>query len=232
MNQAFFTLSVGMGGMAIFGSYIGKERSLMGESVNIIVLDTFVAVVAGMIMFPACFTYGLEVTSGPSLLFDTMAGVFNHMDGGRWWGTLFFLFMVFAAMSTVLGVCENILAMIRELTVVAPQGLRGVRRGHVPDRADHGVGFQCVSVPALCRGFYLAGFLGFHRFHQCVAPGFAAIVTVLLLQIRLGLGEFPGRGQRGQGTESAALDEAAVPLFVPAAIFFIYIYGMVNYPWR
>ena len=103
MNQAFFTLSVGMGGMAIFGSYIDKKRSLMGESVTIILLDTLVAVLAGIIMFPACFTYGLEVNAGPSLLFDTMADVFNHMAGGRIWGTLFFLFMVFAALSTVLG---------------------------------------------------------------------------------------------------------------------------------
>ncbi len=80
-----------------------RERAFpLGESVNIIVLDTFVAVVAGMIMFPACDTYNLEVTAGPSLLFDTMASVFNHMQGGRWWGALFFLFMVFAAMSTVL----------------------------------------------------------------------------------------------------------------------------------
>ena len=83
MNQAFFTLSVGMGGMAIFGSYIEKEHSLMGESVHIIVLDTLVAVLAGIIMFPACFTYGLEVNAGPSLLFDTMATVFNNMTGGR-----------------------------------------------------------------------------------------------------------------------------------------------------
>ena len=83
MNQAFFTLSVGMGGMAIFGSYIDKKRSLMGESVTIILLDTLVAVLAGIIMFPACFTYGLEVNAGPSLLFDTMADVFNHMAGGR-----------------------------------------------------------------------------------------------------------------------------------------------------
>lgn len=89
MNQAFFTLSVGMGGMAIFGSYIGKEHSLMGELVRIILLDCFVAVTAGLIIFPACFTYGLEVTAGPSLLFDTMANVFDHMEGGRWWGTLF-----------------------------------------------------------------------------------------------------------------------------------------------
>lgn len=89
MNQAFFTLSVGIGSMAIFGSYIGKERSLLGESVNIIVLDTFVAIVAGLIIFPACFTYGVEVNAGPSLLFDTMATVFRNMAGGRWWGTLF-----------------------------------------------------------------------------------------------------------------------------------------------
>ena len=116
MNQAFFTLSIGMGSMAIFGSYIGKERSLMGEALNVIGLDTFVALIAGLIMFPACFTYGLQVNAGPSLLFDTMASVFNNMAGGRWWGALFFLFMVFAAMSTVLAVCENILAMVRELT--------------------------------------------------------------------------------------------------------------------
>ena len=94
MNQAFFTLSVGMGGMAIFGSYIGKERSLMGEALNVIALDTLVAVLAGIIIFPACFTYDLEVTAGPSLLFDTMATVFNNMAGGRLWGTLFFLFMI------------------------------------------------------------------------------------------------------------------------------------------
>ena len=102
--------------MAIFGSYIGKERTLLGESVNVILLDTFVAVVAGLIIFPACFTFNVEVNAGPSLLFDTMATVFNHMDGGRWWGALFFLFMVFAALSTVLAVCENILACVRELT--------------------------------------------------------------------------------------------------------------------
>jgi len=104
MNQAFFTLSLGIGSMAIFGSYINKERSLMGESVNIIVLDSFVAITAGLIIFPACFTYDLEVGSGPGLLFDTMATVFNNMNGGRLWGSVFFLFMVFASMSTVLAV--------------------------------------------------------------------------------------------------------------------------------
>lgn len=117
MNQAFFTLSLGIGSMAIFGSYIGKERSLMGESVRVICLDTFVAIMAGLIIFPACFTYNNgNVNAGPGLLFDTMASVFNNMEGGRIWGSLFFLFMVFAALSTVLGVLENILAMVREVT--------------------------------------------------------------------------------------------------------------------
>ena len=111
MNQAFFTLSLGIGAMAIFGSYIGKDHSLMGESVRVVVLDTFVAITAGLIIFPACFTYGVEVNAGPSLLFDTMASVFNHMAGGRIWGTMFFLFMIFASFSTVIAVLENILAI-------------------------------------------------------------------------------------------------------------------------
>lgn len=116
MNQAFFTLSLGIGSMAIFGSYIGKERSLMGESVNILVLDTFVAITAGLIIFPACFTFDVEPGAGPSLLFVAMAKVFNNMVGGRWWGSLFFLFMIFAAFSTIIAVFENILACVRELT--------------------------------------------------------------------------------------------------------------------
>ena len=116
MNQAFFTLSVGMGGMAIFGSYIEKEHSLMGESVHIIVLDTLVAVLASIIMFPACFTYGVDQTSGPSLIFITLPNIFANMPYGRLWGSLFFLFMAFAALSTVLAVFENIICCGMELT--------------------------------------------------------------------------------------------------------------------
>lgn len=110
MNQAFFTLSLGIGAMAIFGSYIGKDRSLLGESVSIAVLDTFVAVVAGLIIFPACFSFGIDPDSGPSLIFITLPNVFNAMPGGRIWGTLFFVFMAFAAFSTVLAVFENIIS--------------------------------------------------------------------------------------------------------------------------
>ena len=110
MGQAFFTLSIGMGSMAIFGSYIGKDRRLLGESISIAALDTFVAFTAGLIMIPACFAYGIAPDSGPGLLFETLPRVFCSMVGGRVWGTLFFLFMIFAAMSTVTAVFENLIS--------------------------------------------------------------------------------------------------------------------------
>ena len=115
MNQAFFTLSLGIGAMAIFGSYLGKERSLLGESINIAVLDTFVAIVAGLIIFPACFAFGVNPDSGPSLIFISLPNIFNAMPGGRIWGSLFFLFMSFAAFSTVIAVFENIMSSCMDL---------------------------------------------------------------------------------------------------------------------
>ena len=116
MNQAFFTLSLGIGAMAIFGSYIGKGRALMGEAVNVAVLDTFVAFTAGLIIFPACFAFDVSPDSGPNLIFVTLPNIFNHMAGGRLWGSLFFVFMAFAAFSTVLAVFENIMSCCMDLT--------------------------------------------------------------------------------------------------------------------
>ena len=116
MGQAFFTLSLGIGAIAIFGSYIGKERSLMGESVYVTVLDTSVAFIAGLIIFPACFAFNIEAGTGPSLLFITLPNVFNTMSGGRFWGTLFFIFMMFAAASTIIAVFENIISFAIDLT--------------------------------------------------------------------------------------------------------------------
>ena len=115
MNQAFFTLSLGIGTMAIFGSYLDKERSLLGEAINVGLLDTFVAFTAGLIIFPACSAYGVEAGSGPSLVFETLPNIFNHLPGGRVWGSLFFIFMSFAALSTVFAVFENIVACLRDL---------------------------------------------------------------------------------------------------------------------
>lgn len=110
LGQAFFTLSIGMGAMTVFGSYISRERSLFGESVLIAVLDTFVAIVSGLIVIPSCFAFGVDPGSGLGLIFRTLPNVFNSINGGRIWGSLFFMFMIFAAMSTVIGVFENIVA--------------------------------------------------------------------------------------------------------------------------
>ncbi|MBP3927549.1 MAG: sodium-dependent transporter [Clostridium sp.] len=116
LGQSFFTLSIGIGAMAIFGSYIGRERTLAGEAVNVLVLDSLVAFMAGLIIFPACFAFGIEPGQGPSLIFITLPNVFNAMAGGRFWGTLFFLFMSFAAFSTVIAVFQNIVSFATDLT--------------------------------------------------------------------------------------------------------------------
>ena len=115
MNQAFFTLSLGIGAMEIFGSYMNRDHTLTGEAVRICALDTFVAVSAGLIIFPACFSYGVSPDAGPSLIFITLPNVFTGMAGGRVWGMLFFLFMTFASFTTVVAVFENIIASAMEL---------------------------------------------------------------------------------------------------------------------
>lgn len=115
MNQAFFTLSLGIGAMEIFGSYMSREHTIGGEAVRICVLDTFIAVCAGLIIFPACFSYGISPDAGPSLIFITLPRVFAGLPGGRLWGTLFFAFMTFASFTTVTAVFENILASLMEL---------------------------------------------------------------------------------------------------------------------
>ena len=115
MNQSFFTLSLGIGAMEIFGSYMKRDHALAGEAARICVLDTFVAVSAGLIIFPACFTFGISPDSGPSLIFQTLPNVFTNMSGGRLWGALFFLFVTFASFSTVLAVFENIIACVMDL---------------------------------------------------------------------------------------------------------------------
>lgn len=116
LGQSFFTLSIGIGALAIFGSYIGKQRRLTGEAISVTILDTFVAFMAGLIIFPACFAYNIKPDQGPSLIFVTLPNVFNNMPYGRVWGTLFFLFMAFAAFSTVIAVFQNIVSFATDLT--------------------------------------------------------------------------------------------------------------------
>lgn len=115
MSQAFFTLSLGIGSMMVMGSYLGKERSITGEAINVTICDTFVAIIAGLIVIPACFAFGVDVGAGPSLIFITIPNIFNTIEGGQLWGSLFFIFMAFAALSTVIAVFENIIAFAMDL---------------------------------------------------------------------------------------------------------------------
>ena len=124
MNQAFFTLSLGVGAMAIFGSYIGRDHTLLGESVRVVALDTFVAITAGLIIFPACYSYGVDPDAGPNLIFVTLPNIFANMPLGRLWGSLFFIFMAFAALSTVFAVFENIICCDMELFRWSPEEVR------------------------------------------------------------------------------------------------------------
>lgn len=119
MNQSFFTLSLGISAMEIFGSYLNKERTLLGESIMVCSLDTFVALVSGLIIFPACFAFGINPDSGSKLIFITLPNVFSTMPGGSIWGALFFVFMTFAAFSTVIAVMENIIALTTEITGIS-----------------------------------------------------------------------------------------------------------------
>ena len=233
MNQAFFTLSVGMGGMAIFGSYIGKDRSLMGESIHIIILDTLVAVIAGIIIFPACFTYDVEVTAGPSLLFDTMATVFNNMAGGRWWGTLFFLFMVFAAMSTVLGVCENILAMVRELTGWSrPVGCIVCGVGTFLLALTTALGFSVIHFQPFAAGTTWLDFWDFLVSNNIMPIGSILLAVFCCYKVGWGWDKFLEEANAGKGLKVQPWMKPVFKYFVPAAVLFIYVYGMVNFAWK
>ena len=233
MNQAFFTLSVGMGSMAIFGSYIGKEQSLLGESANVIVLDTFVAIVAGLIMFPACYTYGLEVNAGPSLLFDTMATVFNHMAGGRWWGSLFFLFMVFAAMSTVLAVCENILAMVREMTGwKRPLGCLVCGAGVFVLALTTALGYSVFKFQPFADGSAWLDFWDFLVSNNILPLGSLVFALYCCNKFGWGWDNFLAEANAGKGWKVKAWMKPIFRYLVPAAIIFIYIYGMVTFGWK
>ena len=233
MNQAFFTLSVGMGGMAIFGSYIDKDHTLLGEAVHVIALDTFVAVIAGLIMFPACFSYGLEVNAGPSLLFDTMATVFQNMAGGRWWGTLFFLFMVFAAMSTVLGVCENILAMVREITGWSrPRGSVICGVGIFLLGLTTALGFSVLHFRPFAEGTTWLDFWDFIVSTNVLPLGSLVLALFCCNKIGWGWDNFVEEANAGRGMKVQSWMRPLFRYFVPAVIIFIYIYGMVTFKWR
>ena len=234
MNQAFFTLSLGIGSMAIFGSYIGKERTLLGESVNIILLDTFVAITAGLIIFPACFSFGLEVGAGPGLLFDTMATVFNNMNGGRFWGAVFFLFMVFASMSTVLAVFENILACVREMTGWSrPKGSIVCAIGIMITSTTTALGYSVFSFQPFAEGSAWLDLWDFVVSNNLLPLG-SLFFILFCISKRWGWGwdNFIAEANTGKGI---TVKQWMKPLFcyvVHTAIIVIYVMGLINFPWK
>lgn len=234
MNQAFFTLSIGIGSMAIFGSYIGKDHSLLGESVNIIALDTFVAVVSGLIIFPACYTYNQEVTAGPSLLFDTMAKVFNNMQGGRWWGAAFFLFMVFAALSTELAVFENILACVRELTGWSrPKGCAVCGIGIFLVSLTTALGYSVLHFQPFAPGSAWLDFWDFLVSTNFLPLG-SLVLALFCCNKRYGWGwnNFMSEANNGKGLKVKNWMKPVFMYFVPLAIIIVYIVGLINFQWK
>ncbi len=231
MNQAFFTLSLGIGSMAIFGSYIDKKRSLLGESINIVALDTFVALTGGLIIFPACFTFDVEPGAGPSLLFVAMAKVFNNMAGGRWWGSLFFLFMFFAAMTTVVAEFENILACLRELT----------NWKRIKSCIICGVGILVLSVPCAL-GFNLwsgvvpfasgSSILDLEDFivSNCLLPiGSLLVVLFCVTKKGWGFNNFLEEANAGKGLKMQKWMRPYLTYVLPLIIIVVFVVGILNF---
>ena len=233
MNQAFFTLSVGIGSMAIFGSYIGKDRALMGESVNVIALDTLVAIMAGFIIFPACMTYNIEVGAGPALLFDTMATVFNNMAGGRIWGTLFFLFMVFAAMSTELAVFENILACVRELTGWSrPKGSIICGVGIFLLSLTTALGYSVLAFQPFAEGTAWLDFWDFIVSTNLLPIGSFIFAVFCCWNFGWGWDKFILEANAGKGMKVQAWMKPIFKFVVPAIVIALYVYGLVTFKWN
>lgn len=230
MNQAFFTLSIGMGSMAIFGSYIGKDRSLLGESVNVALLDTFVAIASGLIIFPACSAYGVDVTSGPKLLFITLPNIFNNLPLGRLWGSLFFVFMSFAALSTVLAVFECIIANTMDL-------LGWSRKKSC---LINGVLLFALSVPC-CLGFnILSGFqpLGAGStildLEDTIVSNFilplGSLVFILFCVTKKGWGwdNFVNEANTGKGLKVKKFMKGYITYILPVLVMLVFVMGLVG----
>lgn len=231
MNQAFFTLSIGMGSMAIFGSYIGKDRALMGEAVTVSLLDTFVAITAGLIIFPACFAYNVDVEAGPSLIFVTLPNIFNNMPFGRVWGSFFFIFMTFAAASTVFAVLENIISCTMELT-----GWKRLKASIVS-----GVGIFILSIPCIL-GFnvwsnvtILNGAKNIMDIEDLLVSNIilplGALVYVVFCTTRWGIGwkKFTEEANTGKGMKVGNWMRWYMTFGLPVIILVIFVLGMISY---
>ncbi|MBQ6999482.1 MAG: sodium-dependent transporter [Oscillospiraceae bacterium] len=229
MNQSFFSLSLGIGSMAIFGSYLKKERTLMGETINVVCLDTFVALTAGLIIFPACSAFGVEASSGPGLVFITLPNIFNNMAGGRIWGSLFFVFMSFAALSTVFAVFENIVACVRDLTEWDRKKASLVCGGSLMVLCMPCVlGFTVLSNVKIL-GLSIMDFEDFLVNNLLLPIG--SLLFVLFCTCRYGWGwkNFTAEANTGNGPKVAGWMRLYMTYVLPVIVAAILIIGLVNF---
>lgn len=227
MNQAFFTLSLGIGSMAIFGSYIGKDRALMGEAVNVAALDTSVALASGLIIFPACFAYGVQPDSGPSLIFETLPNIFNNIPMGRLWGSLFFVFLSFAALSTVLGVFENIISCTMDLTSWSR------RKTCLVD----GILMFILSVPCVLghniwKGFTIGGknisdMEDFLVSNILLPLGSLTFILFCVTRYGWGFDKFMAEANEGKGLKVAKWMKGYMTFVLPVAVIIIFVMGLI-----
>ena len=229
MNQSFFSLSLGIGSMAIFGSYLKKDRSLMGEAVNVVALDTFVAFTAGLIIFPACSAFGVEAGSGPGLVFETLPNIFNHLPGGRIWGSLFFVFMSFAALSTVFAVTENVIACLRDIT-----GWERKKASLVSGIALMVLCLPCALCFTVLSGVKIIGLsiMDFEDFlvNNLLLP-LGSLVFVIFCVSRYGWGwkNFLAEANEGSGLKVPGWLRWYATFGLPVVILIIFILGLYNF---
>ena len=229
MNQSFFSLSLGIGAMAIFGSYLSKDRALLGEAANVGILDTFVAFTAGLIIFPACFAHGIQPDSGPDLVFLTLPNIFNALPGGRILGCLFFLFMSFAALSTVFAVFENIVSCLRDLT----------GWGRLKTSLITGVSLGILSLPCVLGltvlkhiRFMGMDIMGMEDFlvNNILLPG-GSLVFVLFCVSKKGWGwqAFKAEANTGKGAKVADWMRLYMTWVLPIIIGVVFLLGLYNF---
>lgn len=230
MTQAFFTLSLGIGSMAIFGSYLGKDRALFGEAINVTVLDTFVAITAGLIIFPACTTYNVDVNGGPGLIFQALPNVFNNMPGGRIWGSFFFIFMAFAALSTVFAVFENIIACLEDMT--------GLKRWKICVIA--GVSLFVLSIPCILgfnawSGVTLFGKLNIQDIEDFIVSNLllpiGSLIFVLFCVLKKGWGydNFLKEANTGKGTKIKSWMRVYLKYILPVLMAVFIVISLIMY---
>lgn len=231
MNQAFFTLSLGIGSMAIFGSYIDKSRSLLGEAINIGVLDTFVALASGFIIFPACFAYDVDVTSGMGLIFLTLPNIFNDIAFGRLWGSLFFVFMSFASLSTVFTVFENLMACTSDLF-----GWERRKSALINGIALFVLSLPCVFGYTIWSGFAPLGegtnimVLEDFLVSNLILP-LGSLVYVLFCVTRYGWGwnNFVAEANAGKGLKIQKWMKGYCTYVLPVIVAVIFVIGMLSF---